>query len=87
MPTELVALPRASVNLRRSDLLSEDIALCSQTMCVDVWTSSFVHRGAIFSSLSERRKDLFQADFEALVYDCGASVQALEHRLIFGRRT
>lgn len=46
-----------------------------------------VHKGAIFSSLSERRKDLFQADFEALVYDCGASVQALEHRLIFGRRT
>lgn len=39
----------------------------------------FAHEREIFSFLSERRKDLFQADFEALVYDCGARVQALEH--------
>ena len=56
------------------DLLGEDIALVpgSRTICTEfAWMSSSprVNKQAMFTFLSERWRDLFQADFEVLLYD------------------
>jgi len=51
------------------DLLGEDIALVQASnlyRCLDKLTA---HKQALFSYLGERWKDLFQADFEVLLYD------------------
>jgi len=51
------------------DLLGEDIALVQPNnlyRCLDKLTA---HKQALFSYLSERWKDLFQADFGVLLYD------------------
>jgi len=51
------------------DLLGEDIALVQPNnlyRCLDKLTA---HKQALFSYLGERWKDLFQADFEVLLYD------------------
>ena len=51
------------------DLLGEDIALVQASnlyRCLDKLTA---HKQAMFTFLSERWKDLFQADFDVLLYD------------------
>jgi transposase len=51
------------------DLLGEDIALVQPNnlyRCLDKLTA---HKQSMFTFLSERWKDLFQADFEVLLYD------------------
>src|SRR5471030_360028 len=51
------------------DLLGEDLALVQPNnlyRCLDKLTA---HKQAIFTFLGERWKDLFQADFEVLLYD------------------
>ena len=51
------------------DLLGEDIALVQPNnlyRCLDKLTA---HKQAMFTFLGERWKDLFQADFEVLLYD------------------
>jgi transposase len=51
------------------DLLGEDIALVQPNnlyRCLDRLTA---HKQALFTFLSERWKDLFQADFDVLLYD------------------
>ena len=51
------------------DLLGEDIALVQPNnlyRCLDLLVA---HKAALFTFLRERRKDLFQADFEVLLYD------------------
>ena len=51
------------------DLLGEDIALVQPNnlyRCLDKLTA---HKQAMFTFLSERWRDLFQADFEVLLYD------------------
>ena len=51
------------------DLLGEDIALVQPNnlyRCLDLLVA---HKPALFTFLRERWKDLFQADFEVLLYD------------------
>jgi len=51
------------------DLLGEDIALVQPNnlyRCLDKLTA---HKQAMFTFLGERWKDLFQANFEVLLYD------------------
>ena len=51
------------------DFLGEDIALVQTNnlyRCLDKLTA---HKQAMFTFLGERWKDLFQADFEVLLYD------------------
>src|ERR1700691_2356182 len=51
------------------DLLGEDLALVQPNnlyRCLDKLTA---HKQAMFTFLGERWKDLFQADFEVLLYD------------------
>ncbi len=51
------------------DLLGEDIALAQPNNLYRCLDKLVVHKPALFTFLRERWKDLFQADFEVLLYD------------------